>query len=215
MKYTSESLEVEKSSIGIILISGIVIIATIAGVCGKSCGCSAANQNVTHHSTPTPPSRNELKGYNIAGINLLLPKMPVADIINLPKEASQILSSFKSYKVTDCFLDITITQAIYVNPEVNLDGSADGSIEGVRNLPSVSLFTSSKKTVDVAGLSGRSITMIYRNSKFEIDQYSLVFASGNKYWQVQIIGKDIQNKTELEDLKNVIFKSIRLSQINK
>jgi hypothetical protein len=208
-------MESKKQSGGIISIIGILIVVVFASVVGKSCGKSLSSErNTPQHATPAPPSRNELKKYNVVGLNLLLPGSPVADSIKLPPGASNIVRSLKTYKVSDGSMNITITYAVYVNPEVNLDGSAEGAITSVRNLPTVRSFTSSKKATNVAGLAGRELTMSYMNSKFQIDQYGLVFANGGEAWQIQIIGEGIQNRTALEDLKNAVFESIQLSPSN-
>lgn len=205
----------EKKSSGALSIIGIVIVSAFAGVIGKSCGKSlATNHHTTQHTTPVPPSRNELKDYDVAGIRLLLPSLPAVESMDLPAGVRSVVRSFETYKASDKSMNIAISHAVYINPEVNLDGSADGTIAGVRNLPAVNSFTGSSKETIVDGLPGRELTMKYMNSKFRIDQYGLVFARGGELWQIQIIGEGIQNRSSLEDLKNAIFQSIKISPVN-
>lgn len=208
-------METKKQSWGIISIIGSVIVFAFAGAVGKSCGKSLVPNHITaKHVTPAPPSRNELKEYDVLGLRLLLPGSPEQEKIELPLAARNVIKSVKNYTVSDRSMKVGISYAMYVNPEVNLDGSANGATAGVRNLPSVRSFTSSTKETTIAGMAGRETTMNYMNSKFQIDHFGLVFARGGECWQISIIGEGSQNRAELENLKNVIFESIKLTSVN-
>ena len=204
----------KKSGIGS-LIGSIIFIAVVgafASVVGKSCGRSLANEHIKDHKTTQAlPNENELEYYNVAGIRLLLPSKPTVSSTSLPPGTENILKSLKTYKVPGQPFMIGITHAFYIQPEVNIDASAEGSIAEVRNMPSVSAFTGSSKETVVAGMAGREMNMNYMNSKYEVDQYGLVFARGGEWWQIQIIGDAVQHGNSLEKLKKSIFNSIQIS----
>jgi hypothetical protein len=204
----------KKSGIGS-LIGSIIFIAVVgafASVVGKSCGKSLANEHINEQQTiQNHPNKNELEYFNVAGIRLLLPSKPIVSSTSLPPGTENILKSLKTYKVPGQPFMIGITHAFYIQPEVNIEASAEGSIAEVRNIPSVSAFTGSSKETVVAGMAGREMTMNYMNSKYEVDQYGLVFASGGEWWQIQIIGDAIQHGDSLEILKKSIFESIQIS----
>ncbi len=98
----------------------------------------------------------------------------------------------------------------YNNPEVNLDGSADGSISQVRNVPSTTNFSSTKSIVTVSGLEGRQIFMSGMNGRHQIAMHGLVFARGSEAWQIQVIGTGSHGE-ELKSLSDSIFSSIVVS----
>jgi hypothetical protein len=203
----------KKSGIGS-LIGSIIFIAVVgafASVVGKSCGRSLAEEHIKDQTTTQVlQNKNELEYFNVAGIRLLLPSKPTVSSTSLPPGTENILKSLKTYKVPGQPFMIGITHAFYIQPEVNIEASAQGSIAEIRNIPSVSAFTGSSKETVVAGMAGREMTMNYMNSKYEIDQYGLVFASGGEWWQIQIIGDAVQHGDSLEKLKKSIFESIKI-----
>jgi hypothetical protein len=200
------------------LIGSIIFIAVVgafASVVGKSCGKSLAKEHINEQQKiQNHPNKNKLEYFNVAGIRLLLPSKPILSSTSLPPGTENILKSLKTYKVPGQPFMIGITHAFYIQPEVNIEASAEGSIAEVRNIPSVCAFTGSSKETVVAGMAGREITMNYMNSKYEVDQYGLVFASGGEWWQIQIIGDAVQHGDSLEKLKKSIFESIQISDID-
>lgn len=208
-------MEKKTQSGGIASIIGIVILGTFATVIGKSCGKSASTRNnLTQNETPAPPSRGDLQTYKVAGLSLLMPGSPIRENMELPPGASDMVSLFESHKFTDKSMHIAVTHAIYNNTGANLDGSADGAMTGVQNLAGVSAFTGSKKETVIDGLEGREMTMNYMNGKFNIDQYGLVFTRGRELWQIQISGEGSHNRKALEDFRDTVFESIKVTTRN-
>lgn len=215
IKHRNIQIPSEKKSGISSLIGSIVFIAIVgalASVVGKSCGRSLANEHIKDQkTTQTLPNESELEYYNVAGIRLLLPSKPTVSNTSPPPGTENILKSLNTYKVPGQPFLIGITHAFYIQPEVNIEASAEGSIAEIRNIPSVSAFTGSSKETVVAGMAGREITMNYMNSKYEVDQHGLVFARGGEWWQIQIIGDATQQGDYLEKLRKSIFESIQIS----
>jgi len=99
---------------------------------------------------------------------------------------------------------------VYSYPEANLDGSADGSIAQVKAIPGITKFTSSKDSVVVSGLQGRTFTINFESGGQSIDHYGLVFVRGSEMWQIQVVIHGGGNRKSLEDLKNAIFESVEI-----
>ena len=190
---------------------GIVILVAFGGVVGRSCGKNAANGHISTKQGTSPPSPNDLKNFDVAGLTLLLPGHPHDEKLDLPQGAGQLVEAFESYNFTDPSINIGISRAVYRSQDANLDGAADGAISGVRNLSGVKLFNESKSETVVDGLAGREMKMTYMNGQFQMNQFGLVFSRGRECWQIQIIGEGLQNRAALENLKDAVFGSIKVS----
>jgi hypothetical protein len=191
-----------------------VIICVAGGVAGKNCARSVTpirSNGSSYSEAPAPPSANSLSFQNVAGLRLKLPSRPVKENMQLPPEAAKLMQSFDSYQVKHSGAMIGISHMVYHIPEVNLDGSADGSISQVRSLPSTTNFSSNKSVVTVSGLQGRQISMSARLGGHPIAMHGLVFARGSEAWQIQVIGTSTHGD-ELKSLSDSIFSSIEVTK---
>jgi hypothetical protein len=198
---------------GIVSTAISLIVCVTAGVAAKSCARGAIpNQSsrTSYSETPAPPSTEALTFYDVAGLRIKLPSRPILENIKLPPEAAKLMRTFQSYKVDYSGAMIEIVYMAYNIPEVNLDGSADGSISQVRSLPSVTNFFNTKSVVTVSGLKGRQIFISARHGSHQIAQHGLVFVRGSEAWQVQVIGTST-HESELESLSDSIFSSITVT----
>jgi hypothetical protein len=191
-----------------------VIICVAGGVAGKNCARSVTptRSNTSSYSpSPAPPSSNSLSYQDIAGLRIKLPSRPIRENMKLPAEAAKLMQSFETYKVNHSGAMIGISHMIYHIPEVNLDGSADGSISQVRSLPSTTNFSSNKSVVTVSGLEGRQISLSARQGGHSISMHGLVFSRGSEAWQIQVIGTSTHGD-ELKSLSDSIFSSIEVTK---
>lgn len=197
-----------KRSYGYLPILSLLLLSFVALFIFKSCGIGGGSA-----VADAPPSVDKLETVDIAGIKFLSPDRMETSVMRLPAEVRKMFKTFNAYKTARSFdtMKFAIVHAVYVDPSVNLDGSAQGTIAEVENLPSTSSFTGSFKEVMVDGLEGREVTMHYLADAVSLDHYALVFARGGEYWQIQIIGPGAQYRSELEALKNAVFESVRVS----
>lgn len=204
------------NSASIISVVILVVFAAFAGLLGKSCARSIANKRFGTsrtpgaESVPLPPSVDELSFYDVAGLRIKLPSRPVLTNMTLPPKVQNLMKSLQVFEVKNEGATISVTHAIYKISEANLDGSADGTTAQVKSLPNATSFSSSKKSVSVAGLPGIQVSMNFRSSGHRIAQYSLVFARGNEMWQVQVVGDGSGDQSALDSLKDEVFSSISL-----
>lgn len=190
-----------------------VIICVVGGVAGKNCARSVTHNRLNGSSytqAPAPPSANSLSFQNVAGLRLKLPSRPIKENMKLPPEAAKLMQSFDSYQVNHSGAMIGISRMVYHIPEVNLDGSADGSIAQVRSLPSTTNFSSNKSVVTVSGLQGRQISLSARRRGHPIAMHGLVFSRGSEAWQIQVIGTSTHGD-ELKSLSDSIFSSVEVT----
>lgn len=213
----SQAKNVERSKSGGLLggISTVffVIICAAAGLVGKNCARSVMPTRSTgssHFEAPAPPSTNTLSFQDVAGLRIKLPSRPVQENMKLPPEAAKLMRSFEVYKVNHTGAMISISHMVYYIPEVNLNGSADGSISQVRSLPSTTNFTSNKSVVTVSGLEGRQLSLSATRGGHQITMHGLVFARGSEAWQIQLIGTSTHG-AELKSLSESIFSSIEVT----
>lgn len=207
-------IEAKKTIFGSIinLIIVIAVIGAITSVIGKSCGNSSASKHTKKSNKYIDRSaKNNLKYYQIAGIKLLLHGEPVVKNQPIPLGCEDLISSMKSYMVQDNSISVAVIHSTYVNPEINLDGSANGCITGIKNSPNVRSFTGSSKKTVVAGLNGREITMNYKKSKFNFNHSALIFANGFDHWSIQIAHGGSQGQDEIEELNKTIFESVQIT----
>jgi DNA-directed RNA polymerase subunit RPC12/RpoP len=191
-----------------------LIICVAGGVVGKNCARSVTpnrSNGSSYSQAPAPPSSNSLSFQDVAGLRIKLPSKPIRDDMKLPPEAAKLMQSLESYKVKHSGAMIGISHMIYHIPEVNLDGSADGSISQVRSLPSTTNFSSNKSVVTVSGLQGRQISLSARQGGHPIAMHGLVFSRGSEAWQIQVIGTSTHGD-ELKSLSDSIFSSIEVSK---
>ncbi len=172
--------------------------------CSLFIGCNKKSPGTTSSSV------NQLAYYEIAGLKVKLPTQPKAESMQLPAQVLELVKSIKTYSIVEGPMKIVITHAIYKNPNINLDGSADGTIAQVKTRSGVTKFTSSKENVVVSGLQGRSININFKQSEYNINQYVLVFLRANELWQIQVISGNKDGQKPLESLKNIIFDSVEV-----
>ncbi len=192
-----------------ITIIGCVIAAAFAKSCVRTAFAQTTNLNQTQL---IQNSRNEqtVGMYDIQGIRLHLPTRPVPKVINLPPEARNIIKSYKVFESQSGNTLVLVSHVVYTAPEVNLDGSANGSIAEVRALPNVREFTSNKENIVIAGLNGRRILMKYRMGVHSIETHGFVFSRGSEAWQIKVTG----GSNEAQDVKKLadkILSSITIS----
>lgn len=184
-----------------------ILYLTTVAVCGAIFCLTSCKRE---RGSSAPPSTDALSFHDVAGLRIKLPSRPIQENMKLPPEAAKLMRSFQSYKVNHSGAMIGISHMIYYIPEVNLDGSADGAISQVRNLPSTTNFSSNKSVVTVSGLEGRRISMSARRGGHSIAQHGLVFARGSESWQIQVIGTS-SHGDELKSLSDDIFSSITVT----
>ena len=190
-----------------------VIICVAGGVAGKNCARSVTpnrSSASSYSEVSAPPSAEALTFQDVAGLRLKLPSRPIKENMSLPPEAARLMRSFESYKVKHSGAMIGISHMVYHIPQVNLDGSADGSISQVRSLPSTTNFTSNKSVVTVSGLEGRQLSLSATRGGHQIAMHGLVFARGSEAWQIQVMGTSTHG-AELKSLSDSIFSSIEVT----
>jgi hypothetical protein len=206
------ALKKSNSSSIINLIIVIAVVGVFASLVGKSCGKSIASKNTKKSNKyVNHPAKSNLNYYQIAGIKLLLHGEPVAKNQPIPLGCEDLISSMKSYMVQDNSISIAVIHSTYVNPEVDLDGSANGCMLGIKNSPNVRSFTGASKKTVVAGLDGREVTMNYKKSKFNFNHSALIFANGFDHWSIQIAHGGSQGQDEIEELNKTIFESVQIT----
>jgi hypothetical protein len=157
-------------------------------------------------------SGENLTIYSIAGIDIKLPSRPTLKNVDIPGEGKKSIRSLKLYETIDVKkgLVISVTHVLYVN-QANLDGSTEGAIAHVKNLPTVVGFSSTKEKTKVSGLEGIIFSMKYKNHNHDLETHGLVFARDTEMWQIQIVGP-AKDRQMLEALKAEIISSVALSK---
>lgn len=190
-----------------------VIVCVAGGVAGKNCARSVSPNRLSapsYSEVSVPPSAEALTFQDVAGLRLKLPSRPIKENFSLPPEAAKLMRSFESYNAKHSGAIIGISHMVYHIPEVNLDGSADGSISQVRSLPSTTNFTSNKSVVTVSGLDGRQLSLSATRGGHQITMHSLVFSRGSEAWQIQVVGTSTHG-AKLKSLSDSIFSSIEVT----
>jgi TPR repeat protein len=152
--------------------------------------------------------------YEVAGITIRLPSEPIKKSISLPEEARKLLKSYDTYNSLSKLATISIGHAVYQNPVANLTGAAKGTISEIRKLSNITAFREITTPVKPAGFAGREIKLSYERYGHTVIQYILIFVENDHLWQIQVIGVNAAKPPSLITLKDQIFNSVSLPEID-
>lgn len=157
-------------------------------------------------------SNEHIQGlYDIHGLRLHLPAKPVRKVINLPLESRNIIKSYEIFEAQSGSTLALVAYIVYIAPEVNLDGAANGSIAEVKALPNVSDFTSEIHNIKVNGLDGRKTTIKYRRGNHRLENQGIILSRGREAWHINISGVTSESQ-EVTKLAEKVLSSISIAQ---
>lgn len=184
---------------------GMGIVIVVAGVIGKVVVREAMKPSPrTSYDVPEikpippllPPSSRVVPPSNgwgrrdVAGVSLELPGTPRATSFTVPPKLATMVDKAEQYQL-GLGSSVIIVAHMRYNREImpSLNGAAAGAIQGMRDQPDVSNFSSNEAGATVDGLAARRFKVLFRKSQYDLANESLTVLRDRDLWIISVVGR--------------------------